>query len=507
MHAMPVRVVLTLVLGLVLSLHPASTHAATPPDPQALLRYAETALRDWQVPGAAIVVVKDDKVVLMRGIGVREVGRSETVDADTLFPIASLTKGFTATLAAVEVAAGRLAWDRRVVDLLPGFSVVDPWVTRELRLDDLLTHRTGWQGEVDFLWMEGLARDAILARLPEVKQGDPGFRAGYSYLNVPYLVAGEAMTRASGKSYTALLRDRVLEPLAMSATRVSASEVEAVANRIAPHSDLDGEPRAIALEDGDAVAPAAALHSTPTDMARWLRFHLGDGSLDGRRLLSAEQLAELHEPQTLIPRGAFHRKLYPSSHFQAYARGWVVQDYQGRGVVWNTGGLYGAACSIALVPEEELGVAVLTNGPRISLPEALVFRVLDAWLGASERDWSAERLELSRAGRARAAAAEKAKTEQADEAATARLPLAGYAATYRAPLLGDLTVSAADGKLRVALGALTGSATHWRNDGFLVAWDNRSYGSNLLTFSLDADARSDRAVLEEIGNFDRVVAP
>src|SRR5436190_20274224 len=167
-------------------------------------------MRTWGVPGVAYAVVKDGAVVEVRGLGVRRAGSPEPVDADTLFPIASLSKGFTAALAAILEEDGKLALDDRVTDLVPGFVVDDPWITRELRLRDLLVHRTGLPDQVDLLWLAGFERDEILARLAHARPSSATFRAGYSYLNVTYLLAGEALARRSGLPYTELLRERLL---------------------------------------------------------------------------------------------------------------------------------------------------------------------------------------------------------------------------------------------------------------------------------------------------------
>jgi hypothetical protein len=238
-------------------------------------------------------------------------------------------------------------------------------------------------------------------------------------------------------------------------------------------------------------------------VARWLQLLLGRGTLEGRQVLRAETVEALHTPQMVLPRGPFTRKLYPESHFDAAGLGWVLKDHRGRWMVWNTGGMDGMSCSAALLPEEGLGVVVLTNGARTSFPEALVYRVVDAYLGAPARDWSRVRLETSLEFRAKQKQAERAQ-EQARLAGTKpTLPLARYAGTYAQRLMGDARVAVEQERLRVRLAGWEGAAEHWHHDTFRVTWSNPELGTSFLTFQLDADGAPTRLVLQEVGAFER----
>jgi len=458
--------------------------------------YARKALADWKVPGAAIAVVKDGRVVAVTGIGVREAGKPEKVDEHTVFAIASLSKGITAASVALLVDEGKLRWDDRVIEHLPGFRVADPYVTRELTLRDLLAHRSGLTPDADWLWGLGYRPDEILARLRYATQGS-SLRAAFSYQNVLYLVLGEVVAARAGMSWQRFTRERLLGPLGMNETRLTLAELAGASNVARPHSDRSGAMVPLpAHEDGDPVAPAASASSTAADLARWMRFQLGDPGVGGA-LVRPETREEMQAPQMLDPLGPSGRKLYPGARFRAYAFGWVVQDHRGRTVVWNTGGLSGMTCSLALVPEEKLGVAVLTNGPRIALPEALVFRALDAYLGAPPRDWSGLRLADSLARRAQAEPARPA-------AAPAVLPLDRYAGTYGQDLLGDVVVVATGARLSLRFGrALAGEAEPWGRDSFRIRWANPEYGVDVVVFQLDASGLPARLVVDGLGAFDR----
>ncbi|HEX2571896.1 MAG TPA: serine hydrolase [Polyangia bacterium] len=509
---------LFLVAGLVsaLSLAPARARAAAPPGEVAgevardLDPYVTQALATWKVPGAAIAIVKDGRVVLARGFGVRAAGRPERVDEHTSFAIASLSKGFTAAALGLLVEEGRLGWDDPVVRHWPGFAVADPTVTRELTIRDLLAHRSGLGPESDALWSyAGYGREEILARLRFLGQG-AGLRASFSYQNVLYLVAGEVLAARSGQRWEEFVATRLLAPLDMCSSSTSGKPLPGSTNVAQPHSDTGDPPEArpIQAEDSTPVSPAAALHSSAADLAHWLLMLLDRGQYAGRRVLQPATVDALFTPQMLIDFEPALKALYPESHFQAYGLGWVVQDYRGRLVVWNTGGLHGMACSTALIPEERLGVVVLTNGPRISLPEALVFRVLDGYLGAGPpaKDWSGLRLKASLARRARLAEAERAAEAARVRGTRPTLSLERYAGVYEQPLLGRVTVSppARDGRvtLQVARG-LVGDLSHWHYDTFRIVWRNPLYGTSLATFALDPNGAPSRLFIEELGDFRR----
>lgn len=502
------RLLAALLLAPIAPLLPAN--AAPPPsaDPLAgLAPVVEQALTDWKVAGAAIAVVRDGKVVLARGFGVRTAGEPAPVDADTVFPIASLAKGFTAALAGRLVDERKLAWDDPLSRHLPGLAFADPAVTAGLTFEDALSHRSGIAGSADFLWLlAGLPKEEILARLRFAPQEIP-FRSGDSYRNVVVLAAGEAMARAGGAPWEALVTDRFLVPLGMSRTFAGRLDpVRAGTNVATPHSDLSGEPRPVPIEDPSPVAPAAAVWSTARDLATWSRMLLGSGELDGKRILAAETVTALLSPQTLQPSSPFFRATWPESHFRAWGLGWVLQDYRGRLVAWNTGGLAGVSATVALLPEEKGAVVVLTNGGRTSLPEALAWTVVDRLLGAPAKDWSRIRLERSLAARARAAEAEAKK----GAAGTAPLawPLASLAGRWENELLGEARLEPANGNLVLRIGRGPAATLEPLSAGALLArWPGEGWGTSELVFAAGNGAGPDRFELEEVGSFRRIVPP
>lgn len=501
-----------MMLAALLVLVPSALLAAAPatalpsPHPSApetrIESYVTRAMEAWKVPGVAIAVVKDDKVVLARGFGVREAGKPARVDDKTLFAIGSLTKGFTAAAVGVLVDEGKLAWDDPVLRHLPSFCVADPYVTRELTLRDVLSHRSGLN-EADALWYgTTYSRADILSRLRHVTQAS-GLRSTFSYSNVLYLVAGEALATRAGSSWDDLVRKRLFEPLGMTASRTGVRGLDKVRNVARPHSDAVGEMHPIAFLDGDNVAPAAALVSNAQDMARWMRMLLGRGSLEGHKVLSPETVETLFSPHMVVPRGPYSRQIRPESHLEAAGLGWMLRDWHGRLLVWNTGGMDGMSSSVGLLPEENLGIIVLTNGGRTSFPEALVARLLEVYTGKAETDWSWKRLQASLAFRQRQVAARQAREEARVRDTKPTLPLARYTGTYAQSLLGELTVAEQKGRLMVRLAGWEGEAEHWHLDTFRVKWSDPERGTVRLTFQLDAEGTPTRLVVEDWGEFQR----
>ena len=427
--------------------------------------YAEQARRDWGVPGMSVGIVRNDSVVLLRGYGVRTLGRPEPVGVRTLFANASTTKAFTALAAAQLVDAGRLAWDDRAADRVPGFALADPWATREVTVRDLLRHQLGF-GDPGYLWY--LADDslpALLQRLARVP-AQTSLRAHFAYNNLGYGVAGLAVARAAGRpSWDDVVRERILVPLGMADTRTRGSLVPDAADVASAHDVVRDTLRALppwmrgAVE---AVPAAGSMYSSAADMTRWLRFLL-DPARRGpaaAALVSDSSFGELLAPQALVGADEFYptaRRTRPA--FTAYGLGWFLQDYRGEKVAYHTGSIDGTVAMVGLLPARRTGIVVFANRDHAELRHALMLRAFDAALGATAgpaagappRDWSAELRALydSAAVRRRQAAA-RADSARARDPRPMRAA-ADYAGAYADPLYGRATVRAEGGRLVLAL--------------------------------------------------------
>ncbi|MBD0325825.1 MAG: serine hydrolase [Pyrinomonadaceae bacterium] len=491
-------------LCLLLLIAPLSSFAQT--DMAARLKeideYAQKAMQDWRVPGFAIAIVKDDAVVFAKGYGVRKMGETTPVDERTLFAIASNTKAFTAAALATLVDEKKIKWDDPVTQYLPGFQLYDPYVTRELTIRDLISHRSGlatFGG--DLLWYDTTYnRDEILRRIRHLKPTS-SFRSKYGYQNVMFLAAGQIVAAVTGKSWDDYIRERFLTPLGMTTTTTTITAFKSTDNIAAPHNELDGKMRVVRYSNVDGVGPAASLNSNVAEMAQWLRLQLARGKFNGKQIFSAASSREMWSPQTIVPISESSEKFNPTRHFNTYGLGWFLSDYHGRKVVSHGGGLDGMISQTAMMPEENLGVVVLTNS-ETSLASILVNKTFDVFLGVAKRDWSAELLARVNQGKAAAQDAEKKLEDERAKNTKPSLALAQYAGRYTGAMYGDARITEENGKLVIRLAPapnFVGDLEHWQYDTFRVKWrDTVSYPfpKGFITFNLNAQGKVDEMKID-----------
>ena len=465
--------------------------------------YVTRAIQDWKVPGLAIAIVKNDSVVLMKGFGTRTMGQTQPVDEHTLFAIGSASKAFTATLVAMLVDEGKMRWDDRAATYLPGFELYDPYVARELTVRDLLTHRSGL-ARGDMVWYAGgFDRDEILRR---VRFLTPSWsvRSRFGYQNIMYLAAGQAAARAAGKSWDDLVRERVFAPLGMSETNTSTRALEGKPNVATPHVERDDTLRVVSWHNIDNIAPAGSINSNVADMSKWVRFQLAGGKANGKVLVGAAALAETHTPQMVVPIAAAAKTVNPFTHLESYGMGWFLQDYRGRELDQHGGNIDGMSAMVALMPEEKIGVVILTNANGSPLPTIVLDRAIDALIGAPPRDWSAEQRVATDTARARARKAEQKRIAARVSGTRPSLALEKYAGVYADSMYGDLTIRAAEGRLTMRYGTgIDADLTHWHFDTFQASPRNAAMGKLMTTFALDADGKVKSVDVENIGTFAR----
>jgi len=491
-------------LPLLLSVLLAPVAADAQPGPlRGLDAYVERAIRDWEVPGLALAVVRGDSVVYARGYGVGEMGRPERVDEHTLFAVASTTKAMTAATLGMLVDEGRLEWDDPVARHLPAFQLHDPYVTRELTVRDLLTHRSGLP-RGDLLWWASPHDRAEVLRRVRYLEPSSSFRSAYGYQNIMYLAAGEALGAVSGGSWDEFMERRLFAPLGMTRSNTSVARLAGLDNVATPHARVDGRMQPIAWRDFDNVGAAEAVNSSAHDMAQWIRLNLSRGERAGRRLLSEAVIEEMQTPQTVIRIDTLTARLYPEVNFRAYGLGWSLQDYRGRKMVHHGGALDGMRTHVAMLPRENLGMVVIANAAPTSLHIALIYRVLDSYLGTPRRDWSRELFEV--AERQRGESERHEREREAERVADTRpsLPLGRYAGTFNERMYGDVVVAEENGGLVIRFGPFyEGDLEHWHFDTFRVTWRDRSMGRSMATFALGADGAVRALALDGLGELRR----
>ncbi len=465
--------------------------------------YVEKALGDWEVPGVSVSVVKDGNVVLAKGYGVRRLGGTAKVDAHTQFAIGSISKSVTAMAVGLLVDEGKLGWDDKVGQHLPTFQLYDPYVTRELTVRDLLTHRSGLP-EVSggILWYgSDYSRTEVLERFRHVRPVS-SFRSTFAYQNVMYVAAGEVVRSLSGKSWDAFIRERLFTPLGMKDTHSLYADLKRSRNLASPHVRIDGKPVAIEYRDSDAIGPAGSIMSSAHDMSRYMQLLLGQGTFAGKKLYSPEVAKELFTAQTLVPLSPSTRPetAHLAARFHAYGLGWFLRDYRGRKLVQHTGGMDGMAAVTMLLPEENLGITVLSPQDG-GLFAALAYWLLDGYLGASELDWSAVMLKYRAQGEQKAKTAEAERTAARVSGTKPSLALTRYAGPYRDRMYGDLSVVEEKGRLVLRFShspAFTADLEHWHYDTFRIHWrDPKGFPKGFLTFALDAKGQPTRFTFDQ----------
>ena len=458
--------------------------------------YVARAVSDWRVPGLAIVVVKDDSVAFIKGYGVRELGKPDPVTVHTRFGVMSTTKAFTTLLLAMLADSGRVGWDEPVTRYLPALALADPWVTRELTLRDLVTHRVGFP-DPSFLWYGApLGIDEMMRRLRFLPTAS-SLRSRFAYNNVAYALAGEVAARAASTTWQALMRSRIYQPLGMTESYPDERELRAagITDVTAPHGIINDTVRVLTITTPlvDPIAPAGAMFSSISDLSRWLRFLLDSARAGGQRLLSARGFAQLFTAQQIVPPQEFYptaRLTHP--HFQAYGLGWFLEDYRGEYVAFHTGSIDGRSAIIGLIPDRRLGVAILTNLDHSELRHALMYAVFDRYLGpapGAEHDWSAEMRTLYRALQDSALARRRSREASRIAGTHPTLGLEQYAGEYSDSLYGRAAVRFEQGKLSLQMGELVGDLEHWQYDIFRVNWRQPWNDPDYIGFTLDAGGK------------------
>lgn len=465
--------------------------------------YVTKAMQDWKVPALAIAVVRNDSVLFIRGYGTRTMDTQQPVDERTLFAIGSVSKAFTATLVAMLVDEGKMRWDDAATTYLPGLEMYDPYVARELMVRDLLTHRSGL-ARGDLMWYAtDFDRDEILRRVRFLRPSW-SMRARYGYQNIMYLAAGQTVAAVAKKPWDAVVRERIFEPLGMTATNTSTRALASLPNVATPHMEIDDTLRILPWHNIDNIAPAGSINSSVSDMAKWIRFQLAEGKVAGKALVSASALGETHTPQVVVPVSADSKQINPHTHLQSYGMGWVIQDYRGRELRQHGGNIDGMSALAALVPEEKLGVVVLTNANGSPVPAIAMYRVVDAILGLLPRDWSAEYMKVRTKQREMARETEAKRLAQRVMGTKPSHPLEHYAGVYADSMYGESAVKAENGRLRLTYGTMyDGDLEHWHFDTFRATWKARNLGRTFVSFALDADGKVKSVEIEGLTVFGR----
>jgi CubicO group peptidase (beta-lactamase class C family) len=437
---------------------------------------------------------------------VRKLGEPTAVDEFTTFGIGSNTKAFTTAALATLVDEGKLSWDDPVYQRLPGFVMYDPYVSHEMTIRDLLTHRSGMGlGEGDLLfWPHSTySREDVIYRLRFMKP-QSSFRSHYAYDNLLYMTAGQIIPAVIGTSWDDYVRQHIFAPLGMSHTTLSTTVYKPGGDYAYPHSRVDGKLQVIPFEDLDNAAPAGAINSCAADMAKWVQLQLNRGKYvdhDGR-LFSEQRSREMWTAQTILPIGDPPAPLAGlKANFADYALGWGLRDYHGRKLVGHTGGVGGFVSRVMLVPEENLGVVVLTNAEEGGAFDSILYHVLDYYFHLPPTDWIAGFKAVKDQDEKEAAEVMKKAAAGRDANSKPSLALEKYAGVYNDAWYGPITIRMENGGLVMSFDhtpGMIGDLQHWQYDTFKAHWRVRTIEDAFVTFSLNPDGSIDSARLAAV---------
>lgn len=484
------------------------TQPGLPASLQDFSAYVDSARKQFDVPGIAVAIVKDGKVVLEEGYGVRELGKPEKVDARTRFAIASNTKAFTAAALQMLAEQGKLNMGDRVIDHLPWFQMSDPYVTREMRIRDLLAHRSGLSlGAGDLLYWPptSYSTKEVVQHLRNMPLAN-SFRSAYAYDNILFAVATLVIEQVSGQSYADFVSERIFKPVGMDESLIDMTQLKPGMDVATGHAKFNfSELKPVPPMAWSNNSGAGGIYASVHDMAKWMSVQLAGGTLpDGKKLFSEDSQKQMWSMLTpmKISEPPVPELKATRPNFAGYGEGWFLSDYQGQRLVWHTGGWPGMVSRVTLVPELKLGVVVLTNQESGAAFNAVTYRVLDAYLGKAKTDWVAAYAAAVKKSEGNADDSWKKHQDARDKNGKPSLSLASYVGTFRDPWYGDIVVSQQNGKLRMAFSKtrqLVGTMTAWQHDTFIVHWDDRSLNADaFVSYSLDADGKIREVRMEPV---------
>jgi len=463
--------------------------------------YITRGMQQWQIPGLAIAIVKDGKVVWMKGYGVRELGKEDKVDENTLFIIASNSKLFTGTSMAKLEYDKKISLNDKVTTYIPWFKLYDSNSTRMVNLRDLLCHRLGtktFQGDFTF-WNSNLPKDSIVWKMRYLKP--PGeFRQDYGYCNSAFLVAGQVLEKVTGQTWEQYVADTILTPLGMRNTYMNTAGLGDRNNVAQPHNNLYSPLTKIPFDKIDNLGPATSMVSNVHDLTHWIMMQLDSGRYQGKQVLPWAVVQKTRDVNILT--GSRRSTVYPT-HFRGYGLGLYSTDYAGRQVYWHTGGAFGHVTNVCFVPEEKLGITILTNNDNQSFFEALRYQILDAYMGVNYTDRSKLLYGFFTQGKTetdKELAALKARVEKKNKT---DLPLADYTGEFVNTVYGKITISKSGQMLICRFEHhpdLIGYMEYMDGEEFRITYSNIGYGIYPAKFTV----RDGKPVAVEIKSNDFV---
>jgi CubicO group peptidase (beta-lactamase class C family) len=497
----------------IICLIPALSAVAAPP--AGFNERVESLRNLFGVPGVSIAIVENGQTTLVKGYGIRKLGRPEPVGPDTIFQTGSTGKAFTVAALATMVDEKKIKWDDQVIDHMPDFRMYDPWVTREMTIRDLLVHRSGLglgAGDLLFVPRSDLSRKETVRRLRYIKPAT-SFRYTFAYDNVLYMAAGQLIEEVTGQSWETYIKEKIFKPAGMLHSTDQYETRLATIDRATPHARLNGpirglgdqEPLDETTDRAQNSAPAGGLAISANDMSRWLLIQLAHGKLPvgkDARLFSEESSAEMWHAVLLQAIEPWPEYLKPTQPmFYTYALGWDVQDYRGAKLIWHGGAVFGSLAAVVLMPDKNVGFFIAANSEEGELVRGLMFELLDHYLDLPKGDWP-EKLHTYKTDKLN----EAVKTLQKQTAQPAKtgpsLPLERYAGEYNDPWYGTIKIHL-DNNRKLVIDfphsfGLNAALDHWQYGTFRTRFADKNFEPAYVTFNVDAAGNIEQITMKAV---------
>jgi CubicO group peptidase (beta-lactamase class C family) len=451
-----------------------------------LENYITRGMTEWKIPGLAIAIVKDGEVLIMKGFGVTRAGGNDPVDENTLFMIGANTKTFTATTLAILQQEGMLKLDDKVQKWMPEFKLKDNFANKEINITDLLSHRTGFETFQDnfTFWKSNLSKNEIIKKMA-LMEAPYSLRSEWGYCNAAFVIAGELIQRITGKSWEETVKEKILRPLKMDRTLMLAEEFKTASNKALPHTIIDDRLTTIPVDSIDNLAPAASMSSSAKDMAVWLQVQLDNGTINGEKVISDKAIMATRKPCSII---AADTKDNLTTHFHLYGLGLIINDCNEKLVYSHAGGVDGFLSEVMFIPEESLGIVVLTNSDQNMFFDDLTYEIRDAFLNLTYQDYSDKSLYSFNIKKNRLKAKINSLKKVVKLKKKPALPLDSYAGTYMNQVYGKIEIKAADNDLIIHFSHhpnLTARLEYMQNNSYLCTYSDPTLGIEEIPFKSD----------------------
>jgi len=449
--------------------------------------WIDSSRQNWSIPGMAVGIVKEGEVVFAKGFGEKRLGSGEAVDPNTIFSIASVSKNITAAALGILVDEGKIDWDDKITKHIPWFQLKDPWVTQEMTIRDVLTHRVGLGrilgNRLQFMTMS--PRDSVLYQMRYMELEKP-FRSEFVYNNVMYSLAGQIIEYVDGRSWDEFLKERLFLPLEMNSSTTSITQIKETDNQAYPHQEINGEIVPIARRNWDNAGPAGGVNASVNDLNKWMLLQLGvAGTYNGNLIISEQQMNEIHKPQMV------RSQKDAMSAQGSYGFGWSITDYKGKRVITHGGATDGFNTAMYLMPELELGIVVVGNVFN-NLGNAIAYQVMDEYLGGRNIDWSDRYLEGYKNSYNRALTARKKIDNARIKKTKPSLELDAYVGKYHSKGYGKVEVKKVGQDLVLYFWdteGLEAKLEHWHYDTYRALWKNPAQREEFMQFHLNKEGK------------------